>query len=233
VVPHGHRWQRGPGGGLAGLREAGRPEAVQQRRPGGLQQRPEQPLGPLGRPQVERTDGQHARPPQRLGHLGERWHLLHQNRAVELVRLGAGPLAVAVQDGGRPVGRVPGHARVDLRHRVQLEAQPGHHPEVPAPAAQGPEQVRMLGGAGGERLPASWRPRPTARCRPRSRACGTASRSRRPGCSRPRRPSWPFPTAAPAGGGRRRRSRRTTAPPARPSRCDSPGRPGPPPSVPC
>ena len=59
-----------------------------------------------------------------------------------------------VREQGRPVAarRTSGRRRC-LRHRVQPEGELGHDAEVAAAAAQRPEQVRVLGLAGGHDLP--------------------------------------------------------------------------------
>ena len=63
-----------------------------------------------------------------------------------LLRHGRRPLAPRVQDLDRPLDRPEERARVDLRQRIERELERRDGAEVPAAAAERPEQIGLALG---------------------------------------------------------------------------------------
>ena len=107
-------------------------------------QRGEQALARVERPHIagdQRDDQVAVRPGQDAG------------PGLQLVGLGGGELAVEPQDLRRPREGMEDHAAQHRAHRVQAVLERGHHPEVVPGTADGPEQVLVLGRAGGAQDP--------------------------------------------------------------------------------
>ena len=84
-----------------------------------------------------------------LGQERQRRRLAHHHPDGELVLGGAADAVEVAQELRRRVDRVDDEAGEDLRPElVQLELEAGHHAEVAAAAADRPEEIGVLGGAG-------------------------------------------------------------------------------------
>ena len=129
----------------------------------------------------------------------------------DLLRHGRGPVAPGGEDLLGALDRPHQRAALQLLDGIELELDRGHDAELPAAAAQRPEQLGIAGarrrGRGGRRRSPA---RSRRRCCTRGRACGRASSARRRACSRRRRRRRPSRPAAPGRRPRPGRSRRPT-----------------------
>ena len=83
----------------------------------------------------------------RLGHLGEGRELVDVEPGRQLLGRGLGGLPEGAQDLVHLLDRPQEPTAVHRRCGVQRDLQPGDDPEVTATAADGPEQLGVLGGA--------------------------------------------------------------------------------------
>lgn len=108
---------------------------------------------PLARPRiawVERGDDDDRLAAQRLRERRDVRQAPQHNIGAEILGGGGHEVAPAAEDVPRLGQRVDRRAEEDLRpDRVKAELERGHHPEVAAAAAHGPEEVGVLVRAGG------------------------------------------------------------------------------------
>ena len=119
------------GGWVAKVSIAGPEVAERRQQLGGLR---------LGQ-QRHRLDDDEVFAAQRVGHLRQRREGHQPADRGHLVGRGRGPLVPGVEDLARPLDREEERPGEDLRDRQQLELQRGDDAEVPAAAAQGPEEL--------------------------------------------------------------------------------------------
>ncbi len=118
-----------------------------------LAQRPQQLAADIRPAEVGGLNDDKLTTADGLGDIGQRRDLKYPRPGAHLVRQARHPVAPRVEDVRRPLPRPGQHAGIKLWHGVHLQLQRGHNAEVPAAAAQRPEELGLVLVVGAHELP--------------------------------------------------------------------------------